>query len=224
MTTVEEVTQAPEMLGGRVKTLHPRIHAGILARRNLDEDVADARGARDRAVRPRLREPLSVRGGRGPAQRDRGRGGRDDRRRRPVDAARGGEELRPRRGRLERVAVRAGARRRCASTARSRSIPRRDLARDAVRADGRVRGGDRDLVRRDRELPRPADADLPQGDGPLLRREPAPGRRVLPRSRARAGTCSRTSSSSAARSSRTTTSSTSRAAAGCCASSRCPRW
>ena len=39
VTTVEEVTQAPEMLGGRVKTLHPRIHAGILARRNLDEDV-----------------------------------------------------------------------------------------------------------------------------------------------------------------------------------------
>jgi AICAR transformylase/IMP cyclohydrolase PurH len=29
---VEDVTQAPEMLGGRVKTLHPRIHAGILAR------------------------------------------------------------------------------------------------------------------------------------------------------------------------------------------------
>jgi phosphoribosylaminoimidazolecarboxamide formyltransferase/IMP cyclohydrolase len=30
---------APEMLGGRVKTLHPRIHAGILARRELDEDT-----------------------------------------------------------------------------------------------------------------------------------------------------------------------------------------
>jgi phosphoribosylaminoimidazolecarboxamide formyltransferase/IMP cyclohydrolase len=28
------------MLGGRVKTLHPRIHAAILARRDLDEDVA----------------------------------------------------------------------------------------------------------------------------------------------------------------------------------------
>jgi phosphoribosylaminoimidazolecarboxamide formyltransferase / IMP cyclohydrolase len=40
VTRVEEVTQAPEMLGGRVKTLHPRIHAGILARRDLDEDVA----------------------------------------------------------------------------------------------------------------------------------------------------------------------------------------
>ena len=40
VTRVEEVTQAPEMLGGRVKTLHPHIHAGILARRDLPEDVA----------------------------------------------------------------------------------------------------------------------------------------------------------------------------------------
>jgi phosphoribosylaminoimidazolecarboxamide formyltransferase/IMP cyclohydrolase len=39
VTRVEEVTQAPEMLGGRVKTLHPRIHAGILARRDLPGDV-----------------------------------------------------------------------------------------------------------------------------------------------------------------------------------------
>jgi phosphoribosylaminoimidazolecarboxamide formyltransferase/IMP cyclohydrolase len=37
---VESLTEFPEMLGGRVKTLHPRIHAGILARRDLDEDVA----------------------------------------------------------------------------------------------------------------------------------------------------------------------------------------
>lgn len=27
-----DVTGAPEMLGGRVKTLHPAIHGGILAR------------------------------------------------------------------------------------------------------------------------------------------------------------------------------------------------
>lgn len=39
VTRVEEVTEAPEMLGGRVKTLHPRIHAGILARRELAEDT-----------------------------------------------------------------------------------------------------------------------------------------------------------------------------------------
>jgi phosphoribosylaminoimidazolecarboxamide formyltransferase/IMP cyclohydrolase len=38
VTRVEEVTAAPELLGGRVKTLHPRIHAGILARRDLAED------------------------------------------------------------------------------------------------------------------------------------------------------------------------------------------
>ncbi|HLF40754.1 MAG TPA: bifunctional phosphoribosylaminoimidazolecarboxamide formyltransferase/IMP cyclohydrolase [Acidimicrobiia bacterium] len=33
VTAVEDVTGAPEMLGGRVKTLHPRIHGGILADR-----------------------------------------------------------------------------------------------------------------------------------------------------------------------------------------------
>jgi phosphoribosylaminoimidazolecarboxamide formyltransferase/IMP cyclohydrolase len=40
VTPVEEVTGAPEMLGGRVKTLHPRIHGGILARRDLEDDMA----------------------------------------------------------------------------------------------------------------------------------------------------------------------------------------
>ena len=40
VTQVEDVTGFPEMLGGRVKTLHPRIHAGILARRELPEDLA----------------------------------------------------------------------------------------------------------------------------------------------------------------------------------------
>jgi phosphoribosylaminoimidazolecarboxamide formyltransferase / IMP cyclohydrolase len=38
VTPVEDLTEHPEMLGGRVKTLHPRIHAGILARRNRAED------------------------------------------------------------------------------------------------------------------------------------------------------------------------------------------
>ena len=37
---VEDLTGSAEMLGGRVKTLHPRIHAAILARRNRDDDVA----------------------------------------------------------------------------------------------------------------------------------------------------------------------------------------
>ena len=39
MTRVESLTAFPELLGGRVKTLHPRVHAGILARRDVEEDV-----------------------------------------------------------------------------------------------------------------------------------------------------------------------------------------
>ena len=39
--TVESVTAAPEMLGGRVKTLHPSIHGGILADRSKPEHLAD---------------------------------------------------------------------------------------------------------------------------------------------------------------------------------------
>ena len=38
---VADLTASPEMLGGRVKTLHPKIHGGILARRDLAEDQAD---------------------------------------------------------------------------------------------------------------------------------------------------------------------------------------
>ena len=37
---VEELTGVAEMLGGRVKTLHPRIHAAILARRDHADDLA----------------------------------------------------------------------------------------------------------------------------------------------------------------------------------------
>ena len=37
---VRDVTSFPEILGGRVKTLHPAIHGGILARRDNPSDVA----------------------------------------------------------------------------------------------------------------------------------------------------------------------------------------
>ena len=37
---VSQITSAPEMLGGRVKTLHPAVHAGILAR-DLESDLQD---------------------------------------------------------------------------------------------------------------------------------------------------------------------------------------
>lgn len=40
VTEVAEVTGFPEMLDGRVKTLHPRIHGGLLARRDMPEHMA----------------------------------------------------------------------------------------------------------------------------------------------------------------------------------------
>jgi len=41
VTKVAEYTGSPEILGGRVKTLHPRIHGGILARRDVPQDITD---------------------------------------------------------------------------------------------------------------------------------------------------------------------------------------
>lgn len=45
--TVSDVTGFPEIMGGRVKTLHPRIHGGILGRRDQDADVM-----REQAIGP----------------------------------------------------------------------------------------------------------------------------------------------------------------------------
>ncbi len=39
VTNVSDVTGFPEILGGRVKTLHPKVHGGILARRHLKSDI-----------------------------------------------------------------------------------------------------------------------------------------------------------------------------------------
>jgi phosphoribosylaminoimidazolecarboxamide formyltransferase/IMP cyclohydrolase len=47
---VSDYTGAPEILGGRVKTLHPRIHGGILARKDLDSDLADLEANQIRAL------------------------------------------------------------------------------------------------------------------------------------------------------------------------------
>ncbi|MGK7871814.1 MAG: bifunctional phosphoribosylaminoimidazolecarboxamide formyltransferase/IMP cyclohydrolase [Xenococcaceae cyanobacterium] len=41
VTKVSDYTGSPEILAGRVKTLHPRIHGGILGRRDLPQDMAD---------------------------------------------------------------------------------------------------------------------------------------------------------------------------------------
>lgn len=50
VTKVSDYTGAPEILGGRVKTLHPRIHGGILARRDLPEHLADLEAQQIRPI------------------------------------------------------------------------------------------------------------------------------------------------------------------------------
>lgn len=40
VSDVSEVTGFPEMLDGRVKTLHPKVHGGLLFRRDVDEHLA----------------------------------------------------------------------------------------------------------------------------------------------------------------------------------------
>ncbi|MGB5444107.1 MAG: bifunctional phosphoribosylaminoimidazolecarboxamide formyltransferase/IMP cyclohydrolase [Psychromonas sp.] len=42
VTEVSDYTGFPEMMDGRVKTLHPKIHGGILARRGIDEGIMSA--------------------------------------------------------------------------------------------------------------------------------------------------------------------------------------
>ena len=40
VTDVSDVTGFPEIMDGRVKTLHPKIHGGLLARRDNDDHLA----------------------------------------------------------------------------------------------------------------------------------------------------------------------------------------
>jgi phosphoribosylaminoimidazolecarboxamide formyltransferase / IMP cyclohydrolase len=40
---VSEHTKFPELFDGRVKTLHPKVHGGLLQRRDVDEDIRDAK-------------------------------------------------------------------------------------------------------------------------------------------------------------------------------------
>ena len=44
VTEISDYTGFPEMMDGRVKTLHPKVHGGILARRGTDDDVMQEHG------------------------------------------------------------------------------------------------------------------------------------------------------------------------------------
>ena len=59
VVSVDEVTGHPEILGGRVKTLHPKIHGGILGRANHEQDAAEM--AEHGRGMPRVRRRTSPR-------------------------------------------------------------------------------------------------------------------------------------------------------------------
>ena len=73
VTEVSDYTGFPEMMDGRVKTLHPKVHGGILARRGQDDAVMAEHGI----------EPIDMFAG---------RCHRKYRHRRPHYGARGGQE------------------------------------------------------------------------------------------------------------------------------------
>ena len=175
-------------MDGRVKTLHPHIHGGLLARRGVDDAVLDEHGIG--AIDLLGRESLSVRGDDGAA------------RIAPT----------PRRSRTSTSAARrccAPPRRitstspsssitptttPCSRRSRTAGVPARDAprARDqGVQPHGPLRRGDQPLpahAQRDaRRLAEPAAAQLAAHAAAALRREPASARRALPHVRARAG-------------------------------------
>ena len=119
-------------MGGRVKTLHPKLYAGVLALRDDPAHMAAAQRARDRVRRPRVREPVPVRGVGGPPRRDRARGARAHRHRRPDDDPRRGQELRLHGRRRSSPRATTPCCRSCATaTASCRCTTRESLAAEA---------------------------------------------------------------------------------------------
>ena len=220
MTSVAEVTGFPEILDGRVKTLHPAIHGGLLARRDKPEHMAELaeHGITgidlvasnlypfEATVEPRGRQPR--------------RRAREHRYRRPDDAARGREELPRRRRALRPGRLRARRSRRC-TTAASTEEQRRALAAKAFQhvalydtlVARYLRGDDDAVVPCRRADGRPAQArrlDLHYGENPHQTRRlyeeaglPAAGdrpREAAPRRRRSPSTTSSTPTPPGARS------------------------
>ena len=180
VTNVEDLTGVAEMLGGRVKTLHPGVHGALLARRDRREDSESLAehgikpidmlvvnlyqfqrlAARRDAGEAEVLEAIDIGG---PAM-IRAAAKNHDGVAVIVDPDRYGfvlDELRENDGIGTATPPRARGR--------------------GLRAHGRLRHRDRELVQRRGELPRAAAARVRQGGRPGLRREPAPARRVLRR-------------------------------------------
>ena len=193
--SIEDFTGFPEIMDGRVKTLHPRLYAGLLARRDDDGAPARRRRAGDRAGGPGVREPVPVRAdGRAAAMRARRRsienidiGGPTMIRAAAKNHAFAAVVVDP--ADYERAA-RGAARVRRAALARHARAP----GGQGVRLHRALRRGDRDLVRGarpTRAFPPTWTRRLREGQRPALRREPRTSAPPSTRASARPRTCSR---------------------------------
>ena len=182
---VSDITGFPEMLGRRVKTLHPRVHAGILARRGGPWlHVSDPGRARHRPDRSRRLQPLPVRGDPGPARAARMR--RSSR----TSTSAAPSMIRAACKNYEDVAVLVGPSQYEAVAAELVGREGFAVAGDArrpgrrsLRGDGGVRCRDRRLLRQTAEpggdWPERLSAVVEEAVAPPLRREPAPEGGVL---------------------------------------------
>jgi phosphoribosylaminoimidazolecarboxamide formyltransferase/IMP cyclohydrolase len=187
VTEVAAVTQFPEMLDGRVKTLHPAIHGGLLARRDRRRSSRGARRARHRRDRPARLQPLPVR-------RDGGVGRRREDCVENIDiggvaliraAAKNHEFVAvvtdP--GEYDAVLAEMAARQGAIGADMRRSLAAKAFALTAA-YDAAIAAGWR--ARRASSFPS-GSASRAARRGDPLRREPAPGGRVLPHRRKAAG-------------------------------------
>ena len=94
---VSDFTGFPEILDGRVKTLHPHIHSGLLARRDMPEHMDELARREISSDRFADWQPLSLQRGRKQARRHPGRRFGEHRHRRTDDAPCSGKELPQRR-------------------------------------------------------------------------------------------------------------------------------
>ena len=177
---ITDLTGFPEIMDGRVKTLHPKLYAGLLAVRDNAEHLQAAEEHDVEFVDLVCVNLYPFERTAARARRDRRRGDREHRHRRPDDDPRGRQELRVRGAGRQPGELRRGARR----AARVRLPPVADDAREprrrGVRLHGALRHRDRALVPGEaRGLPAAAGARVREGARAPLRREPAPARRLL---------------------------------------------
>ena len=209
VTEVAPITGFPEIMDGRVKTLHPHIHGGLLARRGVDDGVLADHGIG--VIDLLVVNLVSVRGDDGAPRLHGRRGHREHRRRRPRDAARGRQEPRAHRRRRRSRRLRRGARgaqgrrgpgRACAASSPIKAFSHTARYDTAISHYLRTHSGAAD------DWAEPAAAQLGPRAAAALRREPASARRAVSHGRARAGLGRARAASCRARSCRSTTSST----------------